>query len=122
MYTLAIPKRQQRRAKSYLKQKWIDFDETQNEDTNDGFVHLSFPDIDEDRFRDIVVALKRQGVTTIGADKELTEKNIMKLANLIKEDFSSNLDEQDSDTLIEALKNILKQWEIKQYTDDKTRW
>ena len=46
----------------------------------------------------------------------------MKLANLIKEDFSSNLDEQDSDTLIEALKNILKQWEIKQYPDDKTRW
>ena len=122
MYTLAIPKRQQRRAKSYLKQKWIDFDETQNEDTNDGFVHLSFPDIDEDRFRDIVVALKRQGVTTIGADKELTEKNIMKLANLIKEDFSSNLDEQDSDTLIEALKNILKQWEIKQYPSDQHRW
>ena len=33
-----------------------------------------------------------------------------------------NLNEKDGSTIIEALKNILRQWEIKQYPDDKTRW
>ena len=38
------------------------------------------------------------------------------------EDFSKNLNENDADSLITALKNILQTWETKQYADDKSRW
>ena len=58
----------------------------------------------------------------IGVDTQLTERKIMKLADLITEDFSKNLNENESDTILLALKEILKQWENKQYPDDKARW
>ena len=119
MYTLGIPDRQKRRTLGYLKQNWIDFDE---HPSMDGFFDLSFPDMDEDAFRDITIKLKQQGVTIIGADEVLTEKKIMKLTDLITEDFSKNLDESDSDSIIQALRNILQIWQSKQYTDDKSRW
>ena len=88
----------------------------------DGFFDLSFPDMDEDAFRDITIKLKQQGVTVIGADEVLTEKKIMKLTDLITEDFSKNLDEQEGSSIIEALKNVLTQWQNKQYADDRSRW
>ena len=119
MYTLGIPDRQKRRTLGYLKQNWIDFEE---HPAMEGFFDISFPDIDEDAFRNIVMKLKQQGVTIIGADEVLTEKKIMKLTDLIKEDFSKNLDESDSDNIIMALKNILQVWQSKQYADDKSRW
>jgi len=46
----------------------------------------------------------------------------MKLTDLIKEEFSKNLNENDADSLIIALKNILQVWQTKQYADDKSRW
>jgi len=46
----------------------------------------------------------------------------MKLADLVTEEFSKNLDENEGDTLIQALKNILVTWETKQYANDKARW
>ena len=119
MYTLGIPDRQKRRTLGYLKQQFIEFEENSS---MEGFFDVSFPGMDEDAFRNIVMKLKQQGVTTIGADEELTERKIMKLTDLIKEDFSKNLDESDSDNLIMALKNILQVWQTKQYPDDKTRW
>ena len=119
MYTLGIPDRQKRRTLGYLKQSWIDFEE---HTAMEGFFDISFPGMDEDAFRNIVTKLKQQGVTTIGADEELTERKIMKLTDLIKEDFSKNLNENEGDTIIQALKNILVTWETKQYPDDKTRW
>ena len=119
MYTLGIPDRQKRRTLGYLKQQWIEFEENP---AMEGFFDLSFPGMDEDAFRKIVMKLKQQGVTTIGADEELTERKIMKLTDLIKEEFSKNLDESDGDTLIQALKNILITWETKRYADDKSRW
>tara|TARA_R110000744_G_scaffold104484_1_gene200099 strand:+ start:1463 stop:1960 length:498 start_codon:yes stop_codon:yes gene_type:complete len=119
MYTLGIPDRQKRRTLGYLKQQYIEFEENPS---IEGFFDVSFPGMDEDAFRNIVLKLKQQGVTTIGADEVLTESKIMKLTNLIKEKFSKNLDENDGDTLIQALKNILVTWETKRYTDDKTRW
>ena len=119
MYTLGIPDRQKRRTLGYLKQSWIDFEE---HTAMEGFFDISFPGMDEDAFRNIVTKLKQQGVTIIGADEELTERKIMKLTDLIKEDFSKNLNENEGDTIIQALKNILVTWETKQYTDDKTRW
>ena len=119
MYTLGIPDRQKRRTLGYLKQSWIDFEE---HTAMEGFFDISFPGMDEDAFRNIVTKLKQKGVTTIGADEELTERKIMKLTDLIKEDFSKNLNENEGDTIIQALKNILVTWETKQYPDDKTRW
>ena len=119
MYTLGIPDRLKRRTLGYLKQNWIDFEESS---AMEGFFDVSFPGMDEDAFRNIVMKLKQQGVTTIGADEELTERKIMKLTDLITEDFSKNLNENDGDTLIQALKNILQTWETKQYADDKSRW
>ena len=119
MYTLGIPDRQKRRTLGYLKQSWIDFEE---HPAMEGFFDLSFPGMDEDAFRNIVMKLKQQGVTVIGADEELTERKIMKLTDLITEDFSKNLDESDSDQLIQALKNTLQIWQSKQYADDKSRW
>ena len=107
MYTLGIPDRQKRRTLGYLKQKFIDFKEN--------------PGMDEDAFRKIVTKLKQQGVTTIGADEELTERKSMKLTDLV-EGFSKNLNENDADSIIMALKKILVTWETKQYPDDKTRW
>ena len=119
MYTLGIPDRQKRRTLGYLKQQWIEFEENP---AMEGFFDVSFPDMDEDAFRNIVMKLKQQGVTVIGADEELTERKIMKLTDLITEDFSKNLDESESENIIQALKNTLQVWETKQYPDDKTRW
>ena len=117
MYTLGIPDRQKRRTLGYLKQNYIDFDERPS---GEGFFELRFPDVDEDVFRDIVLKLKQQGVTTIGADEKLTERKMKKLTDLLTE--IPNLDEQPEDSLLNALKNILRTWETKQYPDDKTRW
>ena len=118
MYTLGIPDRQKRRTLGYLKQNFIDFKENPG---MEGFFDVSFPGMDEDEFRNIVMKLKQQGVTTIGADEELTERKIMKLTDLV-EGFSKNLNENDADSIIMALKKILVTWETKQYPDDKTRW
>ena len=119
MYTLGIPDRQKRRTLGYLKQSYIDFEE---HPSMEGFFDISFPDMDEDAFKNIVMKLKQQGVTIIGADEELTENKIMKLTDLITEDFSKNLNEQEGASIIDALRKILIQWETKQYPDDKTRW
>jgi hypothetical protein len=119
MYTLGIPDRQRRRTLGYLKQQWIDFNENPS---MEGFFDLSFPGMDEEGFRDITIKLKQQGVTIIGADEVLTERKIMKLTDLIKEDFSKNLDESDSESIVMALKNTLLVWQSKQYADDKSRW
>ena len=85
MYTLGIPKRQYRRCTRVLgheSSKPIPYEAKKQED---GFYVFSFPEADEFDFRDIVYLLKRNGITTIGADDQLTERNIMKLTNLLKE-------------------------------------
>ena len=86
MYTLGIPDKQKRRTLNYLSNqypskmgKYIDYEISPS---NDGFFQLSFPGMNEDQFRDIVMKLKREGISTIGADTQLTEKN-MKLINLV---------------------------------------
>jgi len=119
MYTLGIPDRQKPRTLGYLKQQFVDFEENPS---MEGFFDVSFPGMDEEAFRNIVMKLKQQGVTVIGADEELTERKIMKLTDLIKEEFSKNLNESDADSLIMALKNTLQVWQSKQYADDKSRW
>ena len=117
MYTLGIPDRLKRRTLGYLKQQWIEFEENPG---MEGFFDVSFPNMDEDAFRNIVIKLKHQGVTVIGADEELIERKIMKLTDLIKE--TTNLDEMETSPVINALKKILITWENKRYADDKSRW
>ena len=55
MYTLGIPDRQKRRTLGYLKQQYIEFEENP---AMEGFFDVSFPGMDEDEFRNIVVKLK----------------------------------------------------------------
>ena len=117
MYTLGIPDRQKRRTLGYLKQQFIEFEESPS---MEGFFDVSFPGMDEDEFRNIVMKLKQQGVTTIGADEELTEKKIMKLTDLLKE--APNLGESIYDPILNALKRTLQSWSSKQYIDDKNKW
>tara|TARA_B100000282_G_C31693725_1_gene472790 strand:- start:594 stop:1070 length:477 start_codon:yes stop_codon:yes gene_type:complete len=86
MFTLGIPERQYRRTTTVLsnsRNKPINYEERKEED---GFYIFGFPGIDYDEFKNIVLLLKSNGITTIGADDQLTERNIMKLVNLLKEE------------------------------------
>ena len=106
MYTLGIPNRQYRRATQVLGPKLstpIDYDMVKQDD---GFYLFSFPNVDEYDFRDIVMLLKANGVTTIGADKTLTERKIMKLTDLLKEQANP-----DENNIIDQLELALKRWE-----------
>tara|TARA_Y100001938_G_scaffold129386_1_gene184231 strand:+ start:54 stop:536 length:483 start_codon:yes stop_codon:yes gene_type:complete len=116
MYTLGIPDRQKRRTLGYLKQNFIDFKENPG---MEGFFDVSFPGMDEDEFRSIVIKLKQQGVTVIGADEELTERKIMKLTDLLKE--APTLEEMENNPLLNALKRTVQSWSNKQYPDHKTK-
>ena len=117
MYTLGIPDRQKRRTLGYLKQNFIDFKENPG---MEGFFDVSFPGMDEDAFRNIVMKLKQQGVTVIGADEELTERKIMKLTDLLKE--APTLEEMENNPLLNALKRTLQSWSTKRYNTDREKW
>ena len=116
MYTLGIPDRQKRRTLGYLKQQQVDFEENPS---MEGFFDVGFPGMDEEAFKNIVIKLKQQGVTTIGADEELTERKIMKLTDLITE--APTLEEMENNPLLNALKRTLQSWSTRQYPDDKTK-
>ena len=85
MFSLGIPNRQYRRTTQVLSHELSNPINYEEKKQDDGFYIFSFPDTDEGRFRKIVTLLKQNGITTIGADEQLTEKNIIKLSNLIKE-------------------------------------
>ena len=84
MYTLGIPKRDYRRATQvldYESQPSIPYHENLQDD---GFYMFTFPEAgDEDDFRAIVIKLKGEGIRVIGADAQLTERQIMKLVDLV---------------------------------------
>lgn len=84
MFALGIPKRQYRRTTQVLGPYMSTPTNYNAIKQDDGFYLFTFPDADEIEFRDLVDLLKRNGVTTIGADSQLTEKRIMKLADLIR--------------------------------------
>ena len=93
MFTLGIPKSQYRRTTQVLgheSSKPIPYDAIKQED---GFYMFSFPEADEFDFKDIVRLLKLNGVTTIGADDQLTERQIMKLVNLLPLDERISFDQ-----------------------------
>ena len=84
MFALGIPKRQYRRTTQVLGHQMstpINYDAVKQDD---GFYLFTFPETDEFEFRSLVDQLKRNGITTIGADSQLTEKRLMKLADLIR--------------------------------------
>jgi hypothetical protein len=98
MYALGIPNKQYRRTTRVLGHELSKPIPHEVEKQEDGFYLFTFPEVDEDGFRKVVTLLKNNGVTTIGADEQLTEKNIMKLSNLInlkplKEQNTSNTSE-----------------------------
>jgi len=92
MFTLGIPLKQKRRTLGYLSNEYFPGGmkklgqqvpyEIISTDRKGGFFVISFPNMDEYEFRNIVFQLKQQGVTVIGADTQLTEKT-MKLVNLV---------------------------------------
>ena len=84
MFALGIPKRQYRRTTQVLGPYMSTPTNYDAVKQDDGFYLFTFPDADENEFRNLVDLLKRNGITTIGADSQLTEKRIMKLADLIK--------------------------------------
>ena len=88
---------------------------------DDGFVHYSFPNMDEEEFRYIVNQLNsKDGVSLIGVDTQLTEKKIMKLADLITE--APTLAEIEEPKWLNTLKRTYASWQVKQYKDDKNKW
>ena len=87
MYTLGIPEKQKRRTLYYLTNQYptkmgeiVDFKILSSDD---GFFQVGFPGMNKEEFSSITMKLKQQGITTIGADTQLTENNIMKLVNLV---------------------------------------
>ena len=110
MYTLGVPNTQYRRCTQVLGPESADPINYDAVKQDDGFYLFSFPEVDEYGFRAIVMLLKKNGVTTIGADDVLTEKKIMKLTNLLKEQPSP-----DENNIIDILKQTLERWEESTY-------
>ena len=121
MFTLGIPNRQYKRCTQVLGPENANPIEYDAVDQGDGFYLFSFPEMDEYEFKDIVMLLKNNGITTLGADEQLSERKIMKLTDLLKENENPNRMES-ADDIIDALEKILETWETKEYESDEARW
>jgi len=110
MYTLGIPNRQYRRTTQVLGPESADPIEYEVIKQEDGFYQFVFPGADEYDFRAYMKILNASGVLTVGDDEALTEKKIMKLADLLKEQPSP-----DENNLIDVLKRALESWEKPEY-------
>jgi hypothetical protein len=122
MFTLGTSEgTQSKRVQKYLDVKYMDLEYTAERDGM-GFVQFVFPTLDEDEFRNLVFLLKRMdGVTLMGVDSQLTEKNIMKLTKLLTE-LAPTTEEIDNPKYLDELKRILRVWSNKEYRDDRTKW
>ena len=110
MFALGIPKRQYRRTTQVLGPYMSTPTNYNAIKQDDGFYLFTFPDADEIEFRDLVDLLKRNGITTIGADSQLTEKRIMKLADLIRP-----LHEEEGNKGAEAARKLIAKLREKTY-------
>ena len=119
-YTLGIPDQQYRRATQVLGPANANPIEYDTIDQEDGFYVFTF-NVGFEEFQDIVTLLQNNGVTTIGADDQLTERKIMKLTDLLKENEEFNPMES-ADDIIDRLKDYLAEWKEKEYKDDVDRW
>ena len=136
MFTLGIPNSQQRRANSVLthdRSTPVDYDFHKQDDD----FHIFTFDVDYDGFHDIVLLLKSNGISTIGADEQLTDRNIMKLTDLLEQnqnDTISGMEDSPSqgfgndnkitsiEQVVRALDSILKTWETKEYNSPTERY
>ena len=108
MFTLGIPNRQYRRATQVLGPENADPIDYDALDQGDGFYLFSFPEIGEHDFKKTVHLLKINGITTIGADEQLTERNIMKLTDLLKEQSGKRPNRMESaEDVIEMVDEII---------------
>ena len=92
---------------------------------DDGFYLFSFPEIDENEFKSIVLLLKNNGINAIGADTELEkayELSENKIMRLIKENQERPNPMESADDIIAKLEEILETWETKEYESDEKRW
>ena len=98
---------------------------------DEDFYILEFPNTDYEDFKRIVLLLKNNGITAIGADTQLSEKKIMKLVDLIKEKEEPTSDSpketpinrmESAEDIIAALETILEVWEKKTYNSDQERY
>ena len=124
MYALGIPISQYRRTTQVLGHESSEPIYYEDEQQDEDFYLFKFPNVDEYEFRDIVMLLKGNGIVTIGADTQLTERKIMKLVDILNEQESpednSNLDETEG--IIARLKTTLEVWQTKKYNNDQERW
>ena len=134
MFTLGIPGRQYRRTTQVLGPENADPIDYETTKQDDGFYVFTF-DTDYDSFQNIVILLKNNGITTIGADEQLSERKIMKLKNLLfEQEANLNRDTpseprpepfnrmETTDDIIDRLGQILEEWETKEYQSDQDRW
>ena len=103
MFTLGTKEgTQSNRVRRYLDTKYMDLEYDMTSDDS-GHVIFRFPTLDEEQFRGLVYKLKKvDGVTLMGVDDKLTEKQIMKLANLVE------IESPDENNLIDDLKMALE--------------
>ena len=124
MFTLGIPKREYRRATQVLGYEAQAKDgqsiEFEVKKQDDDFYIFSFPEADEGDFRRIVKLLDKEEVRTIGGDTALTEKKIMKLADLITE-LAPTEEELNRPIWLNRIKELLNKWSTTRYQDDKSR-
>ena len=125
MYTCGVHIKDIRRATDVLqndRSKPLDFDYYKQDRD---FYIFEFPSSDYEDFKSIINLFKNNGITAIGADTQLTEKKIMKLADLIKEqpeDQERPNPLESADDIIAELTDILAVWEDKEYESDEARW
>jgi|TARA_B110000238_G_C15975967_1_gene373848 hypothetical protein len=124
MYALGIPISQYRRATQVLGPESADPIDYESEKQDADFYLFKFPNMDEYDFKEIVILLKGNGISTIGADAQLTERKIMKLVDILNEQESpkDNRDIEDSQSIIDKLKYMLEVWEMKDYNTDREKW
>ena len=115
-YTIGIPDQQYRRATQVLGPENANPIEYDTVDQGDGFYLFSFPEVDEFEFQDIVILLQNNGVTTIGADEQLTERKIMKLTDLLNEqEMGPEELGIPANDIINRLKLTLESWRKQEY-------
>jgi hypothetical protein len=124
MYALGIPISQYRRTTQVLGHEGTEPIYYEDEQQDADFYLFKFPNIDEYEFREIVLLLKGNGIVTIGADTQLTERKIMKLVDILNEQESpqDNMNIDEAQGIIARLKTILEVWQTKKYNNDQERW
>ena len=124
MYALGIPISQYRRCTQVLGHESSEPIDYEAEKQDADFYLFKFPNVDEYDFKEIVILLKGNGITTIGADSQLTERKIMKLVDILNEQegVEDNANLEEAQGIIDKLKSILETWQKKQYNNDQERW